>query len=70
MILSPNWKVFLFNLNNVYVFGFLQIFDLFDLKRNGVIDFGEFVRSLGVFHPNAPVHHKIECMYLFDYVCN
>ncbi|XAR52209.1 hypothetical protein NMG60_11020155 [Bertholletia excelsa] len=26
-----------------------RIFDLFDLKRNGVIEFGEFVRSLAIF---------------------
>ncbi|CAL5413444.1 unnamed protein product [Camellia sinensis] len=29
------------------VLGILKIFDLFDVKRNGVIEFGEFVCSLG-----------------------
>lgn len=39
----------------------MQIFDLFDVKRNGVIEFGEFVRSLGVFHPDASVADKTTC---------
>ncbi|KAH0940166.1 hypothetical protein HID58_007627 [Brassica napus] len=45
------------NRNNLFAD---RIFDVFDVKRNGVIEFGEFVRSLGVFHPNAPVHEKIK----------
>jgi serine/threonine-protein phosphatase 2B regulatory subunit len=46
---------------------FKQIFDLFDLKRNGVIDFGEFVRSLNIFHPETPLAEKIAFAFrLYD----
>ena len=51
----------------------LQIFDLFDVKKRGVIDFGDFVRALNVFHPNIPMEEKIDCKFLsfyFNIICS
>lgn len=38
-----------------------QMFDLLDSNHDGVIDFGEFVRSLNVFHPDTPQVEKAIC---------
>ncbi|KAK4788302.1 hypothetical protein SAY86_019621 [Trapa natans] len=44
-----------------------RLFYLFDVKKKGAIDFGDFVRSLNVFHPNAPQEKKLEFSFnLYD----
>ncbi|WRX07761.1 EF-hand domain - like 2 [Theobroma cacao] len=35
-----------------------KMFDVFDDNRNGQVDFGEFVCSLGIFHPKTPQETK------------
>uniref|UniRef100_A0A453A7V2 Calcineurin B-like protein n=2 Tax=Aegilops tauschii subsp. strangulata TaxID=200361 RepID=A0A453A7V2_AEGTS len=44
-----------------------RIFDLFDIKKRGFIDFVDFVLALNIFHPNIPMEDKIDFSFrLYD----
>lgn len=44
-----------------------RMFNLFDSDKDGVLDFGEFVRSLNIFHPDTPQAEKAHFAFqLYD----
>lgn len=59
LIHKDEFSVAIFKTSTVNLF-VDRVFDLFDVKKNGVVDFGEFVRSLSVFHPGAPLTEKAD----------
>ncbi|XP_076901410.1 calcineurin B-like protein 9 [Bidens hawaiensis] len=67
LISKDEFQLAMFKKKNKHNMFANRIFALFDVKQKGVIDFGDFVRSLNVFHPKAPLQDKINFSFkLYD----
>eukprot|EP00850_Spirogloea_muscicola_P017113 SM000144S00661 [mRNA] locus=s144:31863:33716:- [translate_table: standard] len=58
LIHKEDFHMALFRDNNQESIFANRVFELFDTKNNSVIEFGDFVRSLSVFHPLAAAEDK------------
>ncbi|CAE6142387.1 unnamed protein product [Arabidopsis arenosa] len=67
LLTKENFQFILIKNNNRRSLSADRIFGLFDMRNDGAIDFGEFVHTLNIFHPNSSQRDKaIFAFRLYD----